>query len=102
MVMSGNGVKSLLERASEAAKKIRESIKRGDHIRIESHLDADGLSSASILISALRKLKWDYEYIILAQLSEQKVRELSKNKETILIFTDLGSGSFSIISKYLS
>lgn len=86
--------------AREASKFLELDRKR--KITIISHLDADGLSSASILISALRKLDWNYNFMILAQVSEQKIKEIAQDNNNIIVFTDLGSGSFSVIRRYLS
>ena len=102
MVMSGNGVKSLLERASEAAEKIRESIKRGDHIRIESHLDADGLAAAGIMGAALHRQGASFHIRIERWFDENVAEEILSGKPDLLILTDIGSGYLDIIGEKLS
>ena len=69
--------------------------------RVISHLDADGITSAAIIVNALKRLKFVHHLSIVKQLSEEVLEELSKAEYTYYIFTDLGSGQFDLIKKYL-
>ena len=69
--------------------------------RVISHLDADGITSAAIIVNALKRLKFVHHLSIVKQLSEEVLEELSKEEYTYYIFTDLGSGQFDLIKKYL-
>ena len=71
-------------------------------IRIISHYDADGLSSASILSTALAREGKAFRLSVIKQLSEDKIRELSKEKNPLMIFSDLGSGHAESIQEHLS
>lgn len=73
------------------------SLKKGT-VRIVTHLDADGIASASILIRALEKLHQPYKLSVLSQLGNSTVDELKSAKEDTLVFTDLGSGSLSLLN----
>jgi len=70
-------------------------------IRLISHLDADGICACSIMIKTLNRLNRKYFVSIIHQLSEDFLKELSKEDYKIYIFTDLGSGQVSLIKKYL-
>lgn len=96
-----NSHEKFFELVKRAAKSFRR-LKLGNRVRVVSHLDADGISSASILASALQKLSIEYEITILAQLSKAQIQKLRKTKEITIIFLDLGSGSTKEISKTLS
>tara|TARA_Y100000034_G_scaffold135855_1_gene209462 strand:+ start:37 stop:1374 length:1338 start_codon:yes stop_codon:yes gene_type:complete len=71
-------------------------------IKIVSHLDADGLSSAAILSKALVRNKNEFSLSIVRQLDEERVKELSLEDYNYFLFVDLGSGFLTFINKYLS
>ncbi|RJQ17088.1 DHH family phosphoesterase [Candidatus Woesearchaeota archaeon] len=70
-------------------------------IRVVSHLDADGICSAAIMINALNKENRRYTISILPQLKEENLKELAKESGNIFVFTDLGSGQLDVIHKVL-
>ncbi len=70
-------------------------------IRVVSHLDCDGLCSASILINLLKNGEKKFVLSIVKQLNENIIKELSLEKSKIIIFSDLGSGYVKLINKYL-
>ncbi|MBD3204346.1 hypothetical protein GF327_08695 [Candidatus Woesearchaeota archaeon] len=76
-------------------------IKKSEKIRLISHYDADGLCSASQLISALNRNNRSYSLTIVPQLTEKEVIKLSSEKYKAYIFSDLGSGQIKYILKYL-
>jgi len=63
-----------------------------------SHLDADGLSSAGILIRLLSKLNVPFHLSIEKYLSPELVKELSQENYDVYIFTDMGSGELDLLS----
>ena len=71
-------------------------------IRVVSHLDADGICAASILIHALHKENRTYNLSILPQLKEENIRSFSKENHNVYVFTDLGSGQLDALQKYLA
>ncbi len=83
-----------------AAKQLR-LVGKSEVIRIISHLDADGLSSAAILIKALSRDSRCYSLSTVHQLDEPVIKQLVKEPYNCIFFTDLGSGQFSLIKKYL-
>jgi RecJ-like exonuclease len=64
---------------------------------IVSHFDTDGITSASIMISTLKKLDKRFSLKIVKSLNEQFIEELPKDK--IILFLDLASGSLKHIEK---
>ncbi|MAG79189.1 hypothetical protein CMI40_02330 [Candidatus Pacearchaeota archaeon] len=65
-------------------------------IQIISHFDTDGISSASIIIRALKRLDKVFSIKIIKSLEEQFICDLPKEK--LFIFLDLASGSLDYIA----
>ncbi len=76
-------------------------INKKEHIRIISHLDTDGICSASILIGLLNRQKMNYSISILPQLKEEDLKQFAKEEASVFVFTDLGSGQIGSIAKIL-
>src|SRR3989344_7501802 len=70
-------------------------------IRIISHLDTDGLSSAAILIKTLVKLNKVFSLSIVKQLSINVLNEFKNEEYENYIFLDLGSGHLKEINSVL-
>lgn len=71
-------------------------------VKVVSHLDADGLTSAAILTKTLKRNDNEFSLSIVRQLDENRIKELSLEDYNYFIFVDLGSGFLSLIKKYLS
>lgn len=76
----------MLERIDEAIQKLR-SLKK---ILLVSHYDADGLSSAAIMKSALEREGIAFKVLIAKEIDE-KIVEKIKNENLPVVFTDIGS-----------
>ncbi|RLI31043.1 DHH family phosphoesterase [Candidatus Bathyarchaeota archaeon] len=98
--MSGE-LKGLLEAAREAADTIEAWREQGFHIRVISHLDADGLAAAGIIGRCLYRLDLPFRIRIARWLNEEVVRELAEEPKNPLIFTDMGSGYLELIGQEL-
>ncbi len=70
-------------------------------LRVISHLDCDGLVSASIMINVLKRENKKFVLSIVKQLNEKTLKELSIENYNTFIFTDLGSGYLSLINQFL-
>ncbi len=70
-------------------------------IRVVSHLDSDGISSAAIIIRALENEGLQYELSIIQQLSTETIDDLTKEGHKIIFFTDLGSGNIEEVHNRL-
>lgn len=66
-------------------------------ILIVSHFDTDGISSAAIMIQALKKMDKKFSVKIVKSLEESFVYSLPKDK--IILLLDLGSGVLDCIEK---
>lgn len=66
---------------------------------IASHLDADGITSASIAYSMLKRCGVDCETLFTRQVDEQFVNSLASvvTDDDVLMFTDLGSGVVPLV-----
>lgn len=95
-------LKGLYEQAAKAAKIIKENVSKERSIRVVSHIDADGLSAASIMGKTLEQLEAFFRIRIVKQLDEELVEELSLEDQSLLIFTDLGSGCIDLVKAKLS
>ncbi|MBI2133917.1 DHH family phosphoesterase [Candidatus Woesearchaeota archaeon] len=84
----------------DAANEFRK-IGPGKTIRVVSHLDADGISSCSILIRALTRQNMQFVVSIVQNIDENLAKALKAESHEHVAFTDLGSGQFSILKEYL-
>lgn len=70
-------------------------------VRIVSHLDSDGIASASILIKALKREDRKFSLSIVKQIDQDLLESLKREEYQILFFVDLGSGYLNNIGQYL-
>jgi len=77
------------------------AIDKKETIRLISHLDADGIAAASIMIRLLNKDNRKYSISIVHHLTEPVIKALSKEAYKYFIFTDLGSGQIHLIKELL-
>ena len=96
MALDGNRG-PFLAHAKEIAGVIRESLQATSYFAVVSHHDADGLSAASILGSALAREKARFTVRIVEELREDVLDEISRLHPDVLIFSDIGSGYLDII-----
>ena len=90
---------SLLNRADEACDLLRSHIDNQHVVRIISHNDADGLTSAGIFANAITKAGGKFHITILPRLRDSNVKDLTKSRYKLFIFSDMGSGNLESISK---
>jgi RecJ-like exonuclease len=67
------------------------TIANARNVLIVSHFDADGLASAIILASALRKAKIQYNIKIVDQLDDDNFKQFINEPYDTIIFSDFGS-----------
>jgi len=77
-------------------------IEKGKKIRIISHFDSDGISSCSILVSALKREGYDYSVLSLQQLTIKEIEKISSEDYDVFFFTDIGSSQTKEISEAFS
>jgi single-stranded-DNA-specific exonuclease len=82
---------------AEAARLIQKRVDEGVTIRVVSHIDADGLTSASIIGRALHRCGAEFRIRNVKQIDPPLLEELSGEEPTPIVFTDLGSGSLELL-----
>lgn len=72
------------------------------HIKHVSHLDADGISSAAIMIGVLTNKDVAFTTRVLPTLDDARIADVVGTQFTHYVFTDLGSGQLSLLAKHLA
>lgn len=89
----------MLEVIDKLAKEFLE-VSRDKMVRVISHFDTDGITSAAIIAKALKRLNIKFSVRIVKSLSKDVLeKELLRAKKEVLLFADLGSGSLDYFSK---
>ena len=89
-----------MQRFDRDAVKCAELIKKSEEALVVSHIDADGLTAAGVMCTALDRLKKPYEKLFLKKLDEAALNKIADSGAgKLVIFTDLGSGALSSIKK---
>ncbi len=87
-----------LEKSAEnIGKRITQLIKEGRTILVLGHLDADGITSASLIGKLIQRKKGRYIIRIYGELNQQLLNELKDEEYDFHIFCELGSG----LAKYI-
>jgi RecJ-like exonuclease len=96
-------ISNLLDSASKAAELIHEHIKEEKPIHVASHYDADGLAAGGIMGKCLARLGGKFRIRIERWLDEKVIKGIAATKgDTLIIFTDFGSGDLNLLSEGLS
>ncbi|MHC1567782.1 MAG: DHH family phosphoesterase [Candidatus Syntropharchaeia archaeon] len=86
----------LPEKLLRDAEKAAQRIKMYDHVRVISHHDTDGITSAGIICNALIRSGISFHSTLVSRLDEKLVRTL---EEEMVIFCDMGSAQTNLLSK---
>ncbi len=78
-----------------------EFIESAKQIRVISHYDADGITSAAIVVRALEREGKPFHLTVVKQLSEEIVRQLSSERGDLVLLTDTGAGFLNEIQANL-
>ena len=84
-----------MKRLDKAAEAIARSIMKCDSMRVISHNDADGITSAGLICSALLRAGIPFQATLLNRLDESVLAGL----EGPVVFCDMGSGKPELISR---
>lgn len=82
---------------AQAAKLLLKHIEKGDPIRVVSHIDADGLASASIIGAALHRSGAEFKIRNVKQIDAAVVEALGRDESIPIVFSDLGSGNLELL-----
>ncbi len=81
-----------MQALQKEAVKCADEIKKKKSVHVVSHIDADGLTSAGIICTALKRGNIEYTTRFVKQLDEKALDVIANENHEIVIFTDLGSG----------
>jgi RecJ-like exonuclease len=84
-----------LKKASEIISSFPTSTK----IRVISHYDADGITSAAIICKALYRAGYDFQATLMRNPFDKGLARVSKEENDVIIFSDMGSGQIVTIEK---
>ncbi|MCK4475978.1 MAG: DHH family phosphoesterase [Methanophagales archaeon] len=73
-------------------------IKKHEYVRVVSHYDADGITSAGIICNALLRRGIQFHTTIVSKLERSFIQGLN---EELIIFCDMGTAQLGLISEYL-
>jgi RecJ-like exonuclease len=90
--------KKLEERCNKAAGIIR-SFPEGTKIRVISHYDADGITSAAIICKALFRVGYNFHVTLMRNPFDKGLERVSKEENNLIIFCDMGSGQIETIEE---
>jgi RecJ-like exonuclease len=94
-----------VENMVKQARIIAGILESANFIRIISHYDCDGISSASIMVKAFIRAGKNFHLSFVNQLDEKKIEEAAKDAKErgmIVMFLDLGSGFLTEIQKHFN
>ncbi len=89
----------IFEGAKEFARELTRAINNSNNIRIISHLDADGITSASIVVKFLKSKNKIFHLTIVKQLTNREIEEMKRESYDLYILTDLGSGKIDELER---
>ncbi|MDD1775509.1 MAG: DHH family phosphoesterase, partial [Methanobacterium sp.] len=90
---------SLLNRAEEAYKLLKEHLDQDHVVRVISHNDADGMSAAGVICNAIAREKGKFHVTIVPRLKEEVLDKLNQEKYELFFFSDMGSAWTKRIGK---
>ncbi len=91
--------RAFIDRVAEAAAYLVEHTRAEYPVKLVSHVDSDGLTAASILAKALKRLGVGFQIRVILQVDEESLTDALAGASTFIVFTDLGSGSLSLIKE---
>lgn len=93
--------KKLEEALKPFCEKIRSVVENDSEIAVITHLDADGITSGSIIASALRRMGARYSVRAISDMSHSAIERIKADNRDFYIITDLGGGWAAELRKAL-
>jgi single-stranded-DNA-specific exonuclease len=94
-----NVTRSLLSTAHDMADDILHTLREGRKPLIVGHIDADGITSSSIMAKAIMREGGRFHLRIINDLTPKVLDELAKEDHGYYIFTDLGAGFANLMAE---
>ena len=92
---------TLQSRAKKGAKLIKQQAPE-TRFRVISHYDADGISAATIICLALQREGYDFHATLMRNPFTEGLEKVKKEDNSIIIFTDMGSGQLPMLETFSS
>jgi RecJ-like exonuclease len=89
----------ILELSKKASEMIS-SIPKTTRIRVVSHYDADGITSAGIICTALHRAGYDFHATLMRNPFTQGLERVKQEENEMIIFSDMGSGQIETMEKF--
>ena len=84
----------------ERIAKIFKGVIKEKRVRVFSHFDCDGISSAAIMARALIRENANFSITFFDQLKKENIEKINLGKDEVLLFLDFGSGQLKNLSKF--
>ena len=97
MIMKSEAIRKMYSEMASISYKASQEIIKCKQILVASHVDADGLTSAGIICTALERLAIEYDPMFFRQLDASALEQIANRGPDLVIFTDLGSGMINEI-----
>ncbi|MEA1985315.1 MAG: DHH family phosphoesterase [Euryarchaeota archaeon] len=90
-----------IQELTNIAEQVAQTIVSYSHVRVISHNDADGLTSAAIICQTLLREDIPYHVTITSRLDEDVIETVNKSTSDsdLVVFCDMGSGQPDLIGK---
>lgn len=92
----GGPIPALTDRADACV----DVLSQADSVLLVSHIDADGLTSAAIAATALRRAQLPHEVAFARQLDAVELERIAASEHETVLFTDFGSGQIEFIEAH--
>ena len=96
-----NDSAKLVEALKPFCEKLRSVVENGREISIITHLDADGITSGSIVASALWRMGARYSVRAVSDMNPVIIEKIRADDRDFYVITDLGGGWASYLRKTL-
>lgn len=74
-------------------------VRKHSYVRVISHYDADGITAAGVLVSALKKSGKGFLATISKNLDSRMIDKIAAEKNECVLFLDMGSGQIGALEK---
>ena len=88
-----------IQRACKRAAAMLQSVPPSSRIRVVSHYDADGISAAGILCTAVHRAGYEFHATLMRNPFTKGFDRLKNEQNELIIFSDMGSGQLETIEQ---
>jgi RecJ-like exonuclease len=85
---------------ADCAARCADRLRVADRVLLASHIDADGLTSAAVAATALRRAGIPFETVFKKQLDDHELASIAAREYDTVLFTDFGSGQLDTIAEH--